>query len=612
MFLFPPSPAGQAPRSERPRRGRLVRGSRGPRSLGLALGIFLLGTTLAVVGALEWHSSVEAQHRQSFQTTATDVSETVETLLRRDADFVGSVRAVLTMEPGLSQTEFGRWYQQLDGRHRQVGSLGTTVVGSVPVSAIASFLRTRNADPVFRGMVGGRIVPLTQHGRDRACLVATSESLGGLSPEVASVLQGDWCLPTSMIGRTQAPLQRAAMDSGQILAFPVAAQGVNTTFFEAAFYRPGASLQTVARRRAALVGWVVSSFDLDTVIRTATGGHRGLGVALYHSNPGHSPELVGQAGRGATGPYRSATRFQIQGSWTVRIVGEVPAGALSPNLQALMILLGGVLVSLLLSVLVLVLGRSRERALGLVEEKTGELRHQALHDSLTGLPNRVLALDRAEQMLARARRQPASVAALYVDIDGFKQVNDSFGHAAGDELLRIVASRLSGVVRGADTAARLGGDEFIVLVEGSTLDAGPELVAERLLDVLREPYELNGEIGRELSVTASIGIACGPRESADELLRDADIALYEAKAAGRNRFVLFQSDMQTAMQDRLTMGLDLAEALERDQLFLLYQPTFDLETEKVDRGGGAAALATPHPRPDPARASSSRSRRTPA
>jgi diguanylate cyclase (GGDEF)-like protein len=250
-------------------------------------------------------------------------------------------------------------------------------------------------------------------------------------------------------------------------------------------------------------------------------------------------------------------------------------------MQGFLVLLAGAVVSVLLFVLVLVLTRSREHALGMVQEKTGQLRHQALHDALTGLPNRVLARDRAEQMLARARRQHLPVAALYVDIDGFKHINDSFGHATGDELLRIVAARLAGVVRAGDTAARLGGDEFVVLVEGSTLDAGPELVAERLLEVLRRPYDMGNEIGRQLSITASIGIASDLRGDAEELLRDADVALYEAKAAGKNRYTLFESGMQTAVQDRLTLEMDLAEAHDNGQLFLLYQPTFDLQSENV-------------------------------
>jgi diguanylate cyclase (GGDEF)-like protein len=221
------------------------------------------------------------------------------------------------------------------------------------------------------------------------------------------------------------------------------------------------------------------------------------------------------------------------------------------------------------------------------------LRHQAFHDALTGLPNRLLALDRARQMLARARRQPLAVAALYVDLDGFKQVNDGFGHAAGDELLRLMAVRIASVVRETDTAARLAGDEFVVLVEGDPLDEGPELVAERILEVLRQPYDMTAEIGRHLSVTASIGIATGGRDTAEELLRDADVALYEAKRAGRNRYVFFEAAMQTEAHERLTVKLDLAEALERDELFLLYQPTFDLQTERAI--GAEALIRWRHP-----------------
>jgi diguanylate cyclase (GGDEF)-like protein/PAS domain S-box-containing protein len=221
------------------------------------------------------------------------------------------------------------------------------------------------------------------------------------------------------------------------------------------------------------------------------------------------------------------------------------------------------------------------------------LRHQAFHDALTGLPNRVLALDRAEQMLARARRNSIPVAALYLDLDGFKDVNDTYGHAAGDELLRLVAARLTGLIREGDTAARLGGDEFVVLLEGSALDAGPELVAERLIEVLRPPYDMRVELGRRLSVTPSVGIALGRGGTADELLRDADVALYRAKEAGRNRYVVFESSMQTAAHDRLSLQMDLTEALENDQFFLLYQPTFDLQSKRVT--GVEALIRWNHP-----------------
>jgi diguanylate cyclase (GGDEF)-like protein len=209
----------------------------------------------------------------------------------------------------------------------------------------------------------------------------------------------------------------------------------------------------------------------------------------------------------------------------------------------------------------------------------GQLSYQSLHDELTGLPNRVLVFDRAEQMLTRARRHQAPGAALYVDVDGFKQVNDSFGHAAGDELLRTIGARLTSTVRETDTVGRLGGDEFAVIVDRSTGDPSPELLADRVLDALHEPFVLTEAGGRTVSITASIGIAYGSQTSAAQLLRDADLALYEAKAAGKNRITVFESRMQNAAQHLLELQLDLREGLARDQFFLLYQPIFDLEEE---------------------------------
>jgi len=209
------------------------------------------------------------------------------------------------------------------------------------------------------------------------------------------------------------------------------------------------------------------------------------------------------------------------------------------------------------------------------------IRHQALHDSLTGLPNRALILDRVEQMLARARRRGCDSAALFIDLDGFKQVNDSLGHDTGDRLLCSVAARLSATLREADTIARLGGDEFVVLVEGGAATGSPEFVAERLLEVLREPFEIENAPRGQLRITASIGVAFGSRITPADLLRDADIALYAAKTAGRDRSVTFQRDMQTAVDDRLTLELDLRAAIERGEFFLVYQPIFDLDSGRV-------------------------------
>ena len=221
-----------------------------------------------------------------------------------------------------------------------------------------------------------------------------------------------------------------------------------------------------------------------------------------------------------------------------------------------------------------------------------QVRHQALHDSLTGLPNRALILDRADHMLQRARRESLDAAALFIDLDNFKTVNDTLGHGAGDELLQAVAARLAGVLRGSDTVGRLGGDEFVVLAEDVSVSAGPELVAERILDVMREPFYLACQDGSPITVSASVGVATG-RTSASDLLRDADIALYRAKANGKGCYALFEPAMQSAVLNRLELEMDLRSGLD-DELFIVYQPVFNLENMTVS--GVEALLRWRHPR----------------
>jgi len=218
----------------------------------------------------------------------------------------------------------------------------------------------------------------------------------------------------------------------------------------------------------------------------------------------------------------------------------------------------------------------RRRADEQLTRREEELAFMATHDSLTGLPNRTLILDRVAQMLARSARSQTPVAALFIDLDNFKGINDTLGHGVGDELLRAVAARLEGVVRHVDALGRLGGDEFVVIAEELSLAAGPELVAERLLDALAHPFKLGEDEELRLTVTASVGIAAGQRASAEELLRDADIAMYRAKWDGKNRYAVFETGMQDTVANRMELDMDLRDAHEQGQFFLAYQPTFSL------------------------------------
>ncbi len=210
-----------------------------------------------------------------------------------------------------------------------------------------------------------------------------------------------------------------------------------------------------------------------------------------------------------------------------------------------------------------------------------ELAFVATHDELTGLPNRALIVDRMEQMLARSPRSGIPVAAMSIDIDNFKTVNDTLGRLAGDQLLQAVATRLGDVLRGSDTLGRLGGNEFVVICEGSSLDAGAELIAERLLEALKSSFLLSASGETPVAVTASVGIAAGDRASAEELLRDANAAMYRAKRDGRNRYAFYETGMQDTIRQRAELEMALRHALERDEFFLVYQPIFDLGTMRV-------------------------------
>jgi diguanylate cyclase (GGDEF)-like protein/PAS domain S-box-containing protein len=220
-----------------------------------------------------------------------------------------------------------------------------------------------------------------------------------------------------------------------------------------------------------------------------------------------------------------------------------------------------------------------------------QLIHQAFHDALTGLANRALFRDRLGHAMARDRGA-GSYGVLFVDLDDFKTVNDSLGHATGDALLREMTTRLRGCLRDGDTAARLGGDEFAILLEDVDDDDYCVSVADRLLEALSVPFEVGGT---EVTTGASIGIALGQSGTAvpEDLMRNADLALYDAKNSGKNRYAVFATTMHEAALARLSLTSDLRHAIERDELIVYYQPLIDLESGEID--GLEALVRWQHP-----------------
>jgi len=253
----------------------------------------------------------------------------------------------------------------------------------------------------------------------------------------------------------------------------------------------------------------------------------------------------------------------------------VTAGAATPASLASALLVVPVCVALGESVAWVVEGQR-----GVQERLHRQLRHDSLSDALTSLANRVLFKDRLDHALALGARAPRPLAVLFIDLDDFKTVNDSLGHAVGDELLTAVAQRLRGCMRSADTVARMGGDEFAILLEDLNDVDGPEIAAERIAEALATPFHLDG---RDVVVRASIGIARGTTgtEDAAELLRNADLAMYNAKSEAKGGFRVFEPQMHEATRIRLDLRRDLAGALRRDEFVLHYQPVVDLASGRI-------------------------------
>lgn len=321
-------------------------------------------------------------------------------------------------------------------------------------------------------------------------------------------------------------------------------------------YKKGAHIDTLAARRANIIGWVVAPFRINNLMGSLYGQHSLLvGIKIYDGVETTSKNLLYESQQDNTevhhsrDAYVNATEYiEVGGrTWTLIIHSLPGLKVLQTENNARLIVVAGVGLSLLLTLLTWALLSGRDRAIALAQEMTQELRnsearfrHQAQHDTLTGLPNRALFNDRLEQALAQAKRQHKRLALLFIDLDAFKPINDDYGHHIGDVLLKEVAARMLQHVRASDTVARIGGDEFVVLLTSIEEAADAVVLAEVMRRAIGEP--VNVPDGIILNVSSSIGVAVYPENGIDEtqLARNADTAMYCAKQEGRNKVSVYK------------------------------------------------------------------------
>lgn len=514
---------------------------------------------------------VAETERRSFELATSDITSSLTLTLQRYADLVIGAGAYVSDHPDPTNAGLTQWMEitNADERHPELVGLGVAVI--VEEAALADYAARAEADPSGPLTEDGTFIVFPPGPRPYYCFV---DSAWSSQRATVPALPAGFDLCALEFGT----VLLNARDSGTgALTSTDLAGGERLLVVYTPIYAGGAVPATVEERRRSFVAGIGTAIDPNALLASVAQAHPEFGVELTYRD--EFIDLTFSAGRVQVGAQSAFA--DLQAGWEVKVSGSpsrVSAGDNAPT----KLLIAGLGASLLLALLVYVLGTSRSRALRVIRDKTDLLRHQALHDPLTGLPNRSLILDRLEHLLVRAARNGGAAVVLFIDLDEFKIVNDTLGHAQGDELLRAVGGRLRSALRDADTVGRLGGDEFVALLDSSEAStAQPLLIAERILDVMRQPFELTTQSEMPIRITASVGVAISNGRAGVDLIRNADFALYQAKSAGKNRYEVFNPESQGALSRRAELEFDLRSALQSDQFELMFQPLYSAETLAV-------------------------------
>jgi diguanylate cyclase (GGDEF)-like protein len=506
-----------------------------------ALGCLLAGVGLSLLVASSLADGQVRHARNDFRGSAMEVSiaSSLNGAVHRERDLAVAASSFLAGNPRLTSADLQAWA-------RSVG---------IP-----------RGYPALR-----RLALIRRSHRQPSLCLASAEAL--IPPAVPAPAGRNYCaIDTRLL---------SSRTSGTTITKLFPAAGTVETLTP--LYRGAAAPTTSSARGASFVGWMRQVVNQRAMMRIALAGH-----------PGYAAQLRSSSGRvlrlsaGSAEPGGQSAGIRLFGNLRLRVFGPSAARPLLGS-GRIWVLLAGVLIGGLLGLLILFVGWIRRpepepeviAAQPITPTPEPPPPAEALYDPLTGLPGRALTFDRAAGMLARAEREAGLLTgALLIDVDWFKDVNDKLGTPAGDEVLKIVAGRLEATMRVQDTVGRLGEDQFLVLVECAARSVRPDALAQRVIEILHEPIELPG-FGPSFHMTASIGIAFGRYETPAHLLRDAQDALSSAKAAGKDRYTLFNANTRTVIEGRGTLEAELNSALAERQLFLVFEPICDLRAARV-------------------------------
>ncbi len=543
----------------------------------LAFVVLLAGIVVSVLGARAIARSDAESARHSFAHSADGVAAATKLAIAHQQGLATAAGTYLSRNPEGSTAEFDQWatWAKPLHVHPELEALGAIALVRGPEMT------------AFHDQLAGKPSKARSSAKHPS---GSSPSSTAPSSGAAAASTAYSCLTIGQVGRT--PVAETAFGSDLCRSHRslLATRDTAHTLYVAATvdgkpaleelvpaYRGSKVPKSLHGRRAAFVGWVREVIAPQVMLAEALKGLPAGAATLRQSAARGS--AVFSTGTQPAKPQISTA--PLHGGWTLTTFAAQPSEAVADDGDAVAFLVAALIASILAGVLVAWRGRREVEPAAAAEAPAEERLPEELYDSLTGLPNRGLTLDRAERMLARAGRNSAiMVGALSIDIDWFKDVNEKLGEEAGDQLLKIVAERLQNVVRTHDTVGRFGGDEFVVIVESQVRGMRLDSLARRIIESLHKPVDIEG-FGPSFFLTASIGVAFGRYASPDDLLRDANMALFAAKAAGKDRYTLFNANMRSIIEGRGVLEVDLNTALQDNQFSLLYQPVYDLNAGRV-------------------------------